>query len=333
MLAIDIGTKTICVVEGSQRSNGVVITACAEAEYESELVTGGAIADRTGLGFLINQLIKTNRMKSKAAVVTFHSNDIVTRELKMPEVKLPQLRQLVYNEMTRILGEDSGYTIDFTVGGQSEDKQLNITAYAVPEDLVEGYYKLLTDLKLKPVALDIQSNSLTKLLTGSSINGTPLNSGNIIVADIGYSKISFHGFSGGYSRFNRADLSPMQEFVREVGSVQRADVDQKLLSGLDFSPDAEQDNVIITDTCRYFVYRLSEEIQRYEQYLYMNSELKTIEKLYICGGAACLKGIDAALSEHLRIPVSVIRSVDKIQSSSRCDVATICCAAGALIRS
>ena len=332
MLAIDIGSRKVCIAEGSYKGGAAAVTACAEIEYEGEIVTNGAIEDRSALSFLINEIIKTNKMSSKAAVVTLYSSDIVARDFRLPDVKPPQLKLLVQNEMARIVGEDSGFLFDYIVTGAGEDKLLDVTAYAVATEMVEDYYKLISDLKLTPFALDVQANSLAKLLSGTTINGRPNTQGNVIVADIGYSKISFHGFSDGAPRFNRTDVSPMQEFVREIGSISRADVTAELMSKLDLSPDAEHESLILADTCKYFVYRLSEEFQRYVQYTHMNSEVKTVEKIYICGGTACIKGLDAALTELLRVPVETVRNVGKLILPASLSAAKVLGAAGALIR-
>lgn len=332
MLAIDIGSKKVCVVQGSYRSGSVTVNSCSEIEYESEVVVNGAITDRPALSFVINEIIKTNRMNSKAAVVTINSSDIVAREFTMPDIKLPSLKLLVINEMTRILGEDTGYVIDFVITNTTAEKMLTVMAYAVRKDIVESYYSLLKELKLTPLALDIHANAMSKLLSNTTINGKTFHDDNIIVADIGYSKISFHGFSGGICRFNRTEVSLVQEFVREIGSIYRVDVTREHLAKLDFSPDYEYESTIVSDTCKYFIYRLSEEIQKYIQYIILNSETKNVAQVYICGGVASIRGIDEALSNSMKTPVERLHSVGRLTMPQECSLTKICNAAGALIR-
>ncbi len=332
MISIDIGSKKVGVAEGSFRGDTVTVTAFGEIEYESEVVVNGAITDRPALSFLINEIIKTKRMKSKAAVVTVSSSDTIIREFKFPNVKLPQLKLLVSNEMYRVVRDESGFVVDFVVTGMTEDKMLTVMACAVPKQLVESYSALLKELKLTPYALTIPEDSVAKLLSKTSLNGNVHDSCNIIVVDIGYSRLAFYGFSKGISRFNRSDVSPVQEFVREVGSLNRIDVTMDYMQSLDLSPNYEYENTAMTDTCRYFIYRLSEEIQKYTQYLIMNSELKEVEKIYICGGISNVNGLDIALTESLRIPVETIRSVGRLKVASGLPVTKLCVAAGALMR-
>lgn len=332
MLSIDVGSNKVCVAEGAYRNGQVTVTSCAEIEYKSEITVNGTITDRTSLSFLINEIIKTNHMKSKNAVFSFNSSDIISREFKMPNIKLNSLQMLVKNEMSRIMGSEDAYIIDFVITGTTADKMLSVLAFAVAKETVEGYYKLLQELRLKPVALDVHANAITKLMSDTSLNGKMPDDGNIIIADIGYSKIAFHVFSSGVSRFNRTEVSPVQEFMRELGSLTRTDMTSKDMAELDLTPDFDYENTVVGDACRYFVYRLSDEIQRYIQYVMLNSSSKSVSQVYLCGGVASMKGMETALANSLKIPVETLRNIGRLNVPKDCAVSKVCNAAGALIR-
>ncbi|MDD3832561.1 MAG: pilus assembly protein PilM [Oscillospiraceae bacterium] len=332
MLSIDIGSKQVCVVQGSYRKDNVTIDSSAVTEYDNEVVENGVIKDRPALSFAINEIVKSNRMSSKNAVVTINSSDIIAREFVLPNVKLQNLGLIVKNEMYRILGDNSGHVVDFVITETKADNTLAVMAYAVRKDIVKSYYMLLKELKLRPVALEVHANSMSKLLSNTTINGTPHNEDNIIVADIGYSQLAFHGFSKGSCRFNRTEVSLVQEFVREMSSVYRVEVTRTHLENLNFSPDYEYESTVISDTCKYFIYRLSEEIQKYIQYIMLNTDTKTVAQVFICGGISSIKGIDTALSKQMKIPVEVLQSVGRLTLPRNCAPIKLCNAAGALIR-
>jgi type IV pilus assembly protein PilM len=328
MLSIDIGSKKVCIIEGNYNNGNVIVTACGEIEYTSEVTVNGMITDRSNLAFLINEIIITKHMKSKQAVISINSSDIVLREFKLPNIKLPSLQLLVKNEMNNILGNDSEFIVDFVVTGETSEKLLTVFAYAVPSDMVDGYYKLLKESKLSAVSLDIHANSISKLLSNTLINGTDTSDGNFIVADIGFSKITFHGFIGGACRFNRTEISPVQEFLQNIDAYSNeADREQ-----LDLTPDIEQKITVLSDTYKYILPRVVDEIQRYMQYIMINSPSKSVLKIYICGGVASIKGADIALSNILKIPVHTLINVGRLTLPENCSLAKVCNAAGALIR-
>src|ERR1035437_8380247 len=106
MISIDIGSNKVCVVEGSYHSGNVVVTGWGEIEYDSEMFADGEIVDRTTLSFLIAEIIKRNKFKSRNAVITINNSDIIMRELILPEMKHKEMQALVENEMQRIIGSD-----------------------------------------------------------------------------------------------------------------------------------------------------------------------------------------------------------------------------------
>ena len=328
MLAIDVGSKKVCVIEGIYRNGNVDVTSFGEIEYKSEVTNNGMITDRSNLAFLIHEIIKTKGMKSKQAVITMGSSDIVTREFKLPNIKLPSLQLLVKNEMTTIVGNDSDFIIDFIATGETSEKLLTVMGYAVPSDMVAGYYKLLKETKLTAVSLDIHANSISKLLSNNVINGVNTSNENFIVADIGFSKITFHGFSDGICRFNRTEMSPVQEFMQNIDSYSNA-ADRELL---DLTPDIEQKPTMLSDAYKYILPRVADEIQRYMQYFTINSPSKPLLNILICGGVASIKGADIALSNILKIPVHTLTSVGRLTLPQNCSLAKVCNAAGALIR-
>ncbi|MDR1629275.1 MAG: pilus assembly protein PilM [Oscillospiraceae bacterium] len=332
MISIDVGSKKVCVAEGRFRGDAVTISAFDEIGYESDVVENGTITDRAALSFLINEIIKKNHMKSKSAVVTISSSEAIIRELKLPDVKLPQIKLLVNNEMSRIVRDDHGFLVDFIVTGKTGDNMLAVTASAIPKALVESYYTLLKEMKLTPYALSVPEDAISRLISGTPINGESHNNSTIIVLDIGYSKLSFYGFSGGASRFNRTDVSPMQDFVREIASISRLDVNKDLMSKINFDPNYGYEEPGMGEACRYFVYRLSEEIQKYTQYLSMNSEMTAFDRIYICGGISSANGLALALTESLHLPVESIQSVGRVVVPKGVVATNLCVAAGALIR-
>ncbi len=332
MLAIDIGSKKVCVAEGRSRKDTVTVTACGEIEYAAPLVSDGKIEDAATLGFLINEIITKQGMKSRKAVVTVNSTAVVAREFQLPNVKLPRLHLLVQNEMQLVLGSNNGYVVDFTVTGQTDEGLLTVLAFAVPGELVEDYRRLLEQLRLKPHALDLHANAISKLCSEGAINDNPPGEDNIILADVGYAHICFYGFCKGSCQFIRTEASPLRDFIEELGSVFRTDVNTQTMELLDLTPGLTLEDPALVEAIDRFTTRLADEIQRYAQYLLLNSSSKKIAKVYMAGGASQLKGLDAALSLALGIEVQPLQSVAGLKLPAGCSLAKVCNAAGALIR-
>lgn len=332
MLAIDIGNRKVCVVDGSFKGEQIVVSSWGEAEYTGEFVSNGVIKDRAALAGTISRLLKSKRIKASSAYVTVNSTEIITRNLTFPNIKNQVLQVLVKNEMTEFLGPENDYIIDYIINGTTADNMLNIICYAVPTHIVKDYFYLLKDLHVKPAAMDINAVSMYKLMGNSKINGSGISSGNVIITDIGYSKMNLHVYKGGEYVLCRTESSPVQDFVNEMATLIGQEANIGLMSKIDLTPDKKYDNPQVGDACRYFVFRLVDDIQHYIQYVVSSSGDNSVEKIYLCGGISSVKGIDEALSGYLKIPVEVVTSVDKISAPRGCPLNCICYAAGALIR-
>lgn len=332
MLAIDIGSRKVCVLEGKTRRDKVVVTAFGEIEYETQLVSDGKIQDHATLGFYINEIIKTLKMKSRKAVVTINSTAVVAREFILPNVKPAKLELLVQNEMMLVLGSESGYVIDYTVIDQTPEGMLKVQAFAAPVELVEDYRWLLEEVGLKPHALDLHTNAISKLCTDGAFNKTKPGEDNIILADIGYTHICFYSFCKGVCQFFRTEASPLRDLMDEVGALRHEDANGQTMAYLALWSPATKEDPALADAVDRFTTRLADEIQRYTQYLLLNSTYKSVSNIYIIGGAACLKGLDAALTQQLGINTQVLESVTGLKLPIGCRLAKTCNAAGALIR-
>jgi len=333
MLAIDVGNRKVSIVDGYLKGEQIVISSWGEVEYTGEFVANGVIKDRVALANAISRLLKSKHVKASSANITINSTEIITRNLTFPNVKNQVLGVLVKNEMTEFLGPENDYIIDFIINGTTPENMLNIIAYAVPMHIVKDYYYLLKDLHLKPVAMDIDAVSMYKLLSNSTkINGDSISKGNVIITDIGCSKMNLHVYNNGEYVLCRTESSPVQDFANEMATLMGKEANIELMSKIDLSPDKKYENPAVGDACRYFIFRLVDDIQHYIQYVVSSSADNSIEKIYLCGGISRVHGIDEALSSYLKIPVEVVSSIDRISAPRGCPLNCICYAAGALIR-
>ncbi|OJU12979.1 MAG: hypothetical protein BGN88_04865 [Clostridiales bacterium 43-6] len=332
MISIDVGTKKVCVVEGSVHSGNVTLTGWGEIAYDSDVFEEGVLIDPTTLSFLISEIIKRNRMKSKNAVITVTNNNVIMRELILPEMKPKEMQTIVANEMQRLIGSDNKLTVDYIVVEKMSDKTNKVMAYAMNSDNVEIYQKLLKGLKLTPTALDIHSNAIAKLFGKTTINNMPHGEDSIVVADIGYAQISFHGFLNGIKHFDRTEISPVSDFLNEIASITRMEISQEMINSLDFTMDHIYENSMMADTCRFFISRLSDEIQRYLQYMISNSTIKSIRKIYLMGSLVETTGLVNTIAGSLGIEVELLSSIGKLQLPADCPAYKVANAAGALIR-
>lgn len=334
MIGIDVGSEKLKIVEGSSRNGHVSISAACEMTYNGEIVYNGSITDSSSFGFLVHEALSVNNIKSRDVSVVVSSSDIIVRDLKLPKVKESELKAIITNQMEKMLKSDQEFYIDYAVINPDIDGMFGVMAYAVPINLVKEYYSVLKELGLHPVHFDISENIHYKLLSHTTINQNSNENENMMFMDIGHNFISYYGFTHGQLFFCRTDPSPIEEFMQEMRYIERPEDEGggDYLNEIDFSPIFRHRDERVNDTCSRLVYKLTESMTKYIQYLVMNTETKRVGRIVISGGIASINGLDKAFQESLGIKVETLNSTGKVTMGPQIPYVKFSTAAGALLR-
>ncbi|HHX56616.1 MAG TPA: pilus assembly protein PilM, partial [Clostridiales bacterium] len=105
MLSFDITDRNIRIIKGVESNGKIRISSAATLNLEEEVIMNGHVRDVPRLATLINQVLKTNKMAEKEAIVSISSNLIIFKELHIPKVaKDSEFNKLVKSEMQSSMG-------------------------------------------------------------------------------------------------------------------------------------------------------------------------------------------------------------------------------------
>lgn len=169
MLSFDITDRNIRIIRGVESNGKIRINAAATLNLEEDVIVNGHVKDVPRLATLINQVLKTNKMADKEAVISLSSNLIIFKELQVPKaVKESELSKMVKTEMQTAMGIDDQYSISYVVVedtlGNSEENTLNILATACPYEIIDCYKKVFQMLTISLKSVMVGYNSITKVL-------------------------------------------------------------------------------------------------------------------------------------------------------------------------
>ncbi|MDR3644324.1 MAG: pilus assembly protein PilM [Clostridia bacterium] len=335
MLAIDICSKTVSIIDGIY-SNGLLRASnCAHVEMKNDITNDGVITDNTGLSILLSNLIRENGLKSRTAAVTINTSQLVSRDFDFPALKVDMLNQLVRTEMLQVLGIDKEYGVDYIINGDTADTEnnrlLSVRAYALPKTLIDSYYQLLKDIHISPVAMDIHANSIVKLLRGAKINNNQ-NEDLFLAVYIGNTTMEVNVFQKSGVPFSRLMVSPMDDFIKEYAAVSRKDVSEVSYSEIAFTEAALEEDGISVEIKRGFLSRITDELQRFVQFVLNNYSGRNISRIYLFGAIARFQNFETALTGQLNIPVEILNSTQNVILPAGNKLNNYAHAAGALMR-
>lgn len=168
MISIDVTDRQIKIIHGVFNKGKVKVHEAFKQDLRDGLVKNGYIQDIPLVATTINDVLKTNKVKDKEAIVSISSNQIVFKELNVPKAKGEQFNLLVNNQIKQDMGLSDDYNISFTIIGETVDEggaaMVKVLATACPQRLVDCYINLFAMLGIALRAVNISSSCISRVL-------------------------------------------------------------------------------------------------------------------------------------------------------------------------
>lgn len=354
LISLDIGSQNIKIVVGKCQKNKVYIDKTVMVDTPLHAVEDGNIVDKIRLREEIKNALGINNINVKDAICTTNSNLIINREIVIPEAEEDELLTMIKFEIQQYLPiVMDNYIVQYNVieniEGEEEQVPNKVRALAVvyPKHVAEEYLSLLEDANLKAHSLDVNFNSINKLLkddvdingeqyivneTNANINISeytiePINKSSICETvafiDMGAESISINIYCEGQMCFSKiipsggSDIDKIAAREYEV-TLEQAEKRKKEFCDLMKENDQhsmEEFNALIKETLNKWI----EEIVRIFKYYKNKNVGNKIDKIYIYGGSSRLKGLEAYMTEFLNIKVERIISMGNIVCGKNAD--------------
>lgn len=326
LLSIDIGSQNIKIAYGKHNKDKIYIDKLIMTETPLHCIEDGNITDKMKLVDVIKEMLSISGIKTKDVVFTTKSTDIISREVLVPDVEKEELDTVVQYEIQQylpIIMED--YIVQYNVLEHIKDQspegivnKLNALTVTYPKRMAEQYLKLAEDLSLKPEALDVNFNAVSKLFENNfDINGEIfIKEQTTAVIDMGAEKICINIFCDGKMVFNRIISSGGNVIDRNLArsfdiSLEEAEKRKKEfcdLLGEKGITHMEELNAVIRETTDSWIDELGRVLQ-----FYTNKKVgNKIDRIFIHGGTSRLKGLAGYMKNMLNIQVSNINSMSNV---------------------
>ena len=321
VVAFEIGSKHIKIVEGKYSKDKLSIYKMGQVETPMASIEDGAIIDERALVNTLQVAINQLGIKSKDAVVTSNSSSIIDREIIIPAVDESEMESVIKYEIQQYLPINlDEYIVEYVVIDKlvdSEGPKLKVNVISYPKDIVNGYYKLIKSLGLNPYVLDVTYNSLKKIVnhTGMIKNGG--QTGTVAFVDMGATSINVTIFKRGQLDFTRIiksggetiDQALSSRLDMSIKSTESMKMDKGNL--LDIQDDDDEVNVIIKETVDEMIGELEQILQ-----FASNKNGENVDEVVIYGGASKLRGLDVYMQRKL------LKSIKRVFTLERIDIST-----------
>jgi len=321
VLSIDISESTAFAAIGKSKRTKAEVYAGREVVTKSGAITAGRIVDRAAFIQGINEFLATLQKRPTEAVVCLESKLFLNKEFTLPIVPEAELKLMVKNEMLQKISIDAKYTVDYTYIGR-QGNMISVMAYAIQEEIVSELRSILRELNLKPIRLDVNSNSLYRLIVHSYINGLPIDQAPAIVAEIGMSTMTSNLFADGRLVIVRNAAVSIHDMERAMANLGRNITVADNIEELDFSPANLDQDILLYNASKRYLSSVVEQLVKIINYHATIKASDPVRRIFLYGSISMIKGLPDYLSSALNIPVYKIESIDKVVFPSRFPLAS-----------
>ncbi len=244
----------------------------------------------------VREMLRERRIKTEKVIITLDDRSVISREMVLPKVDKDKLKGIVSLELQEYLPIDpQRYIIDFKIMevlkvGEIEKYNLNVAA--LQKDEGEFYQSFVHELRKDAFAMDLTSNSISKLFDRNmKINGKlrEIESKTIAYVDIGYSNVNLHIIEHGVLKFTR-------NIEGGMGPLSSAN-DTRILNGEESLALIRKWVSSLEQMIRFFTSREAD---------------REIDQVFIYGGGAMIPDIEAHFSEIMGTPTEIIKNLDNL---------------------
>lgn len=337
MLSIEIRPENLIIAEGQATKGSVTIQKVITVPIPKGAVTESEISDEGPILEALEKIMKGHGVKSKSAVVTLDIGNMLLRDFEIPAGKNDELAGMVKTEMTQNYASASSDVVQFKKIGETtteEGKKIRVRAMSLSSQIVGGYFELLKKLKLKPVAMDANSNAVEKLVhISSDINGYSIKDSTALILEFGIQGSVLHAIHDGevqISRYTALGLSDLNEYISS--KINQFGERGQYLNKLDFISDEQSE---VRQHGEAFMVQWCSEIQKVVKFIMLRIDNSGISRIILTGEGTAIPGLNKIISENLNLPVETIHSINSVNFKREEDKNTLPLsinAIGALIR-
>lgn len=253
----------------------------------------------------LGKALAENKIKAKQVVFSITSGRIASREVTIPFVKENRIADVVNANASDYFPVDLSqyqlaYSILGTVGETKGSQQYKLLVLAAPQALLSGYYDLAKSLKLEVAAIDYAGNSVFQVAKDKCPQGT-----NLIIKIDEHSSLVM-AVQNGVFAFTRNVAYGVDEVIQTVMELRRwgdNDTVQQAIETMAYNDCTLAPEVVEAIT------PLIGGISRVVDFYASHNSNTQIEKVYITGLGADIRGLTEMFGRELSLSVEVLRQI------------------------
>lgn len=309
---LDISDLSLKIIKLKKKGKFLSLASFGETKIQPGIIEQGEIKNEEALAEIIKKAVKEvkgEKLNTKYVIASLPEEKTFLQVIQLPLMKEEEMKKAVYFEAENYipLPIEKVY-LDSQIVPPVYDHldHLDVLIAALPQKTVNSYLSSLKKAGLKPLAFEIESQAVSRALIEGESSQEPL-----LLMDVGATRTSFIIFSGRSLRFTSSIPISSQKFTETISKtleIKSGEAEElKIKHGIEGNKESER----IFEALRPVLTDLVEQIKKYLSYYQTHSshehlppDGKGVERVFLCGGGANLKGFCDFLSLELKLQVA-----------------------------
>ncbi|MBI3353218.1 MAG: type IV pilus assembly protein PilM [Nitrospirae bacterium] len=313
LVGLDIGSNCIKLLQLKETRKSFALEKLGVAQLDPELIVDGTVMDAGRVVETIKTLVEEQKLKVKEVAISVSGHSVIVKKITVPVMTEEELEESIKWEAEQYIPFDiNDVNIDSFILGPAESvdgkEQMSVLLVAVKKDKLTEYLTLVQEAGLNPVVVDVDAFTIQNMF---EFNYGLDNSVTALV-NIGAGVMNINILKNGNFTFTR-DIS--------IGGNKYTEIIQKDLSlSFDEAERLKKGEEIegvnpeaLANSIENMNGEIAAEIQRTFDYFKNTSNQEQIDRIFLSGGGAKLKGLVSYLNEKLTLPVEIVNPFKNIE--------------------
>jgi type IV pilus assembly protein PilM len=309
LVGIDIGSHAIKLVHFSRVGVQFQLLNLAMLPIPPDTVIDGAIGDPVVIQDALRRLRTLEKIAAKDVALALSGHSVIVKKVQM--VRMPEedlANAMPYEAEQHIPFDVYDVNTDFQIldaadkpGGKSG--QMEVLLAAAKKERVEELSRVAQAANLRPAVVDVD---MLALINAFELNYPEEMFGRVIsLVHVGASMMTVLILKDGMSTFQRDIAVGGNQYTAELQKTFSLDREVAEAVKLGARADAPLQAEVLA-VLHKITHEMVTEIQRSFEFYLASAGEEPIEKVYLSGGSARMKGLDRILAMRLRLPVEVL---------------------------
>ncbi len=312
LVGVDIGSSSIKVCQLRESRKGYGLVRLGYAPLAPQTIVDGHVMNEQALIEGLGRAFSEARIRQREIALSISGQAVIIRKITVPLMSAIELDEQIQWEAEQHIPFDiKDVQVDYEVlRRRPEAGQMDLLLVAAKRDEINDYTRIARAAKLKPLVVDIDAFTVQNLFEYT--HGIP-EEHTFALINVGASLSSINIVSRGVSAFTRDVANGGNYITEQIQRQLNVSFEQaesyKCASTLDgtasVAPGVTQVIDLVCDS-------IAGEIQRSLDFFMATSGEPEMHRIYITGGSSNLPALPVAVERRSRVPVEVIKPLERI---------------------